>query len=468
MPGGRINLRLAAVSGPRGLPAFSALLGLLALLMAGCDYWDNLTEPKAVDKGGLSVVIVDAWTGNTLAGATCGDSGKKWTQKADGAGRFARADMETGPLSLVCSSEHYLNRRLEVSVKAGKVASATVAMARKGGEDWYREDATREVALEVAENNGRFPGPMRLQAHPADTAGIFRYEWTSTHHGNLSGKTGSSISLNTDPQPVDKDTLEITLGLRVMATLADTTYEVGRTSGRVYLQRNQLPAIAFFGNIEDSIKVGCREETDVFRFGLIASDPDGECRSVSITNSDTTSSLGKVQSIRACSQGEVLEFPLKGHASGLGVSLTLKNRLKIRVTDDNGQYQDTVVDFETYSTLPQKISLEQEEVPEKNFPDTSLKFRIKSGSGNSGFSKLFLDWKDGQKDTLYLASSRIESFDRSFVHSFRNPGLYEVEARIIDKCDDTSKVTLIVPVVANQAPAYTGAALPSDLWPNKP
>lgn len=446
MPGARINFRQAAGSGSRSR---LVLLGMLVLLGAGCDYWDNLTDPKIVDKGGLGVVVLDAWTGDSLQFATCGDSSGSWSQRADGAGRIARPDMPTGTHTILCKCTGYFDRISKVDVKPGNAGAVKVTMARMGGDYWYPED-NRRVSIRMLDGNFRFPGKMLLQAYPVDSAGIFQYEWTSSLHSNLAGFTESALPLFTPLQSAE--TVEVTVSLRIRATLNATTYEVGTDSQVFILNRNQLPTILLQGNFQDSIKVGCKIDP-YLNFGLNTWDPDGVCQSVTLISTDPTSSLGLINETRSCGQGQSVAFPIKAHASGIGVPLTRENYLIVRVADDNDQYKDDTVHFTTFSSQPPNISLEQVDATDKNLPNAPLKFHVQSGGGNSGFDTLLIDWKDGQIQAIPLAAKRIEgSFSDSIEHAFTRVGTYAVEASMIDKCNNRSTAVLTVPVVENRLP----------------
>lgn len=456
----------AGAPGLRGLLAVPALLGMLALLAAGCEYLDNLTETKTPDKGDLSVLVVDAWTGETLQLASCGDASGSWSERADGTGHVAKPGLTTGTHDILCSCTGYFERTYKVDVKLAGTGTTTVSLARMGGDFWYPEER-RRVSFELLDGNLRFPGKMRLQAYPADSTGIFQYDWTSSYHKNLAGFTKSILSLSTPTQTAD--TLEVALTLRVRATLAGRTYDVGNDSQVFVIKRNQLPTLTISRDVQDSIKVGCG--TKYLSFVLYTKDPDGICQSVNLISNDPTSSLGVINETRSCGQGDPVLLQLKAHSSIPGLALSRENALIVRVADDN-EYRDSVITLTTFSVLPQEINLVQADTVPENFAQTPLRFRIQASGGNSGFDSLLIDWKDGSKpDTINLAPGHFESsYDKFFMHTFSEPGTYEVQATLIDKCDSASSTTLIVPISPKQLPMADLAApggIPAA-WPVRP
>lgn len=428
-PGGRIL----------GLAAAWACLG------SGCEYWDNFFQTKEPDQVDLVLSLKDAWTGEALPWASCSLDGV--IANADAEGRITFPATATGTRTPECSCEYFHGRKVKLDAGPGR-ARFDVRMARKGFEDWYPGVPERQVRIDRHGGNLRFPGRMLVQAFPADTAPIFRYTWTSNAHGGLP----SLRSLPVESAPLDRDFQQIVLTLTVTATLADTTYEVGKSTQSYLLARNQPPILsvgAFSLAGPERVGTGCEDKN--LRIGFTASDPDGDSCRVRLV-SPAASPLGRIDTSMACGY-LFMTLPLQPHDGPPDVPTTREGVLEIQVRDENQGERDTAFQVGTYSNLHPLIRLEQVDAREKNRTYEFLRFHLFAKDRDAAMKSLVVDWKDGTREQYsptFLSSH--DSLDRILTHSYTKAGTYDVEASVSDGCGVTSRQTLRVAVEDNAVP----------------
>lgn len=429
------------------------LLGLAAawaLLGSGCDYWRNLTEPKKAEKVDIILSLKDAWTGEALASARCAVDGAE-AVNADAEGRIHFPAASTGRKSVACTCASFHERALTLEALPDQ-GRFDVPMARMGGEHWYPDDPTRQVRIEVDSGNLIFPGDLVIGGLPGDTSGkLFQYAWTSTHHTGL--RSLAKVPVRTGPQP--GDLVEFTLHLTVTATLAGRTYEVGTDSQSFTLAKNRPPIVkaTFTPAPPDTLRVGagCQEQTA--NLGLMALDPDGDCR-VRVHSRVAASPLGIIDTTAVCHQNLQFVFPIASHEGWPDRSFPSNGTLQVDVYDGNGGKAETTLTVSTISNQHPYIEIEQLDAKPYNLTDQWMKFRIFARDRDTkNMQVVKVDWKNGEAVTYYNARLKGKDFLEDTLQTiWRQPGAYSVEARVEDACGVAHTDTLSIELVDNKVP----------------
>lgn len=434
----------------RALPlrALAAATAAAALLSgAGCDYLDNLTNDKTLDKGGLSVTVIDAWTREPIAGATCSGEGIAEVP-TDGGGKAGWVGLPTGVREIHCRHPSYFPRTGQADLPASGLDSMRVELARDP-KDWYPDIPGRRVTIGHDSGNYRFPGAFRLKATPDQSGGIFRYEWSCSHAGirPAGNKDSWQVALPGWTDPL----VRLSFALKVTATLAGRTYVVDSAEYAFDASRNMPPVITvgtYSFKDQAEIRVGCNASQDNIRLSFQTHDPDGDCRKVTLKSSARSTSVS-LDTTLSCGATGLLTFPLKSH-SGLPDAVERReNEIIITAMDDNGETATDTLRLTTVSNLHPGVLIERLNPTDKTYEDTKLEFQVRAWDRDAGFLDfLEVDWGDGQKETRPSFSHFTpDTALRTFSHFYMDSGRYEITARVRERCGavaDSMKLTMIV------------------------
>lgn len=435
-----------------------ASIASLALLAAGCDYWRNLVDDKAVTHTTVSITVKDAWTGEGLPYADCVDTARHLYQSADSAGTILIPEAATGPYRMTCSRESYST--VEIQFDAGaKDISLGIQLARRGGRDWYPMDSSRQVRAELI-GNTRVPANFMLRAWPARTDGTLRYSWAFARHPQLNRDQASSLAFKPELAPklesIASDSLEDTVTLKVRAHLyAIPEYDVDSVKIPILWMRNKKPRLEISTNNRTDAIVGCPDDGS-FTVSVSASDPDGQCLSVRVENTDSNSTLGPRTIVQSCNQKQIA-IPLTDSMSARQIPWRDPlNRFLVTATDDNNQTHDTEFTIRTTPHQRPTIGIYQNDSMAFSIANYPVRFRITAVDSNASLERLKVDWGDGSKPLDYGFPAGTGPLNADFTHPYSVPGNYFVHASIINACGTVSTSALpglnYVHVQANDTP----------------
>lgn len=432
---------------------------LACLLGSGCDYWKNLTGSKTPDRGTLSIQVTDEWTREPLPGASCRQAGRRDSLQVDAHGAYARPDMPTGRYRLTCRAPGYRDREVEVDVRPGAMQHYPVQLGRKA-EDWYPDNPERSISLRYSSGSLRFPGRIQLAATPADTSGLFSYEWTALWAGGTETvKNTDTPSLWMQTPDLDGETAEVRFRLQVSAKLGGENYPLAPREETFYFARNKKPEIRIDAPRGKLIKLGCVEANYDYTVLLSAIDPDGGCQSFSIFSKGTTSSLGPLDiRMNSCPFQQPFTFRLAPFPSVPkdAPPLRRQNELLFRAVDDDGAAVEETFSFETFTNSAPRISITPVRPPEILYPHDTLTFRIDAEDTDGTLHGLTLDWdtEDGPVTyPLYLTGSG--QYEKQFNRiAWKTPGKHDIVATVTDGCSITSD-TLTLQLQENRVPKLT-------------
>lgn len=441
------------MKGRRLLPAAA----LAALLAGGCDYLDNLFEEKRLDKASLTLRVEDAWLGHGLKGTECDAPGFP-ALPADEEGYIRWQEVPTGEYTITCTSPGYYPRRLPVYLGAGKSQADTLGLARRG-DDWYPGNPFAQPKIIFMGPTSHFPGKVKFTAYPFDTARpeIFQYEWSTSQGRPDLIKQGANLTAVLDSFPEPQ--VEIGFGLRVKATLADTTYPVGIDSQSFLFDPNKPPRISLSYDTGNVIKVGCEDAGDAMGLVVSAFDQDGECQEIRITSREQESlNFGTLNLSFKCNLTQPIFIPVKPHGGLPASPETHANTLYLTAEDDNGRTSTVTAHLKTISNLHPVIELKHEDAPPRVFANTLQSFQIKAWDRDARVHSVDMDWGDGKHTPLSFQETPLDTIRWRFTHRFDSAGSYTVVAKAEDGCNDSDSAPLTFTVYNNNPPTVKARA----------
>lgn len=348
------------------------------LLASGCDYWRNLVDERTVTRHRLDIKVFDVWTLEPLADAECRDKERGAYPRTPDNGLITVPEAETGHYEITCTHSQYLDFRSTFKLSS-KGVQAEIAMARKGGKDWYPDDLDRQVQINYPPSTTpwtsiRFPSKFAIASQPNDPRGRFRYIWSFSQSPALNRDRDSrkvedtfyAMDASVDEVKEGKDTLTLIVLSGINGGGKAEEYEVGRVTKVFDWIRNKPPV--FIDTLttkltrENQFKVGCVGTRDhrPFRFNLAATDPDpdGKCTHMRIFTRDSNSSLGKINMVINDCDFHTLQFPLRNvfDFPDALTSQEMVNTIYATAYDDN--FESTMVssEFITHSNIIPQVS----------------------------------------------------------------------------------------------------------------
>ncbi|MBW8887290.1 MAG: hypothetical protein JF616_05960 [Fibrobacteres bacterium] len=464
-----------------------AAAAAVLLAAGGCDYWDNLVDNKTLSRADLEVKVVDAWTGEALAGASCMDSSQSVSAITDEQGVFRIVAGPTGQYAFTCGHEWYFDSVASVHLtKAG--AHAVARLARRGLADWYPPaEIIRKVGIPRPDGGVvRFPLDLDWQATPADTNGRFRYEWTFLHTDRLShGRWVDHVQLDPEsysPRFRPRASTETgvqpgpdTVILKVYSLMAMSKsggYLVGIDTMPFEWVRNIKPYAQFDASERARyIRAGC----DRAGIRLIepvhfkADDSDGGCDSIRLWTINAPT-LRTMDTLLSCTVvpghdfAKVEIIPPRPDAQG-GLpnsdnSTDYYNLLAIEITDKNGEKAKDTLTLRTHTNVPPTgwARLLDPNPTSTYLEGDPLTFEVHGHDTDGGIERIDLFWT--RKDETTLAANPWFNPEPSptatsqWTQQFTTAGQYDSKGWIIDDCEDSIPVPVpSFTVVKNTPPS---------------
>jgi hypothetical protein len=448
----------------RRSPARTSISGALALacaglLIAGCDYWKNLTEEKTRDKAAsLTILALDVFTKDTLR-VSCTEPEQGFSDSSADSAVIFHPDAPTGRYTLHCSASGdsaYYECSKTFDVRPGAQTRVIMEMARKGGELWY---PNLRVEAKPGSLRYRVPETVSVVVTPyAAGDSLFRYQWSSAYHVDLNLTTLQntlSIPLRKEdigPQRLTLDVWATPPGIEPYLVGSDTILDredfVRNIPPRFFLEEG---GAAF--TPDHFYKVGCGEVPLVFRYNAL--DPDGNC-SVRFVSLDSNSSLGRLDTTIGCSNKNTLQInlPLRTPLQPERLPTKLTEHLSVGVKDDNGERYDTVLTFPIAIARPPSYFRFERVSRKVQFVKIPVEIRFVGHDSDAPFSLLHVNWGDSTELPPIYVNRNNDLLD-SARHSYMAPGTYSVRASVTDECGSTAGPLLLDPitVIDNTKPA---------------
>jgi hypothetical protein len=454
-------VRLAKAAG-------TAAAAVLLAGAGGCDYWNNLVEEKTAARADLEVKVIDAWTGEPLAGAACRDSLRGASATADDQGVFRIEGASTGQYEFTCGHPWYFDGAAKAHLTKNG-AHAIVKLARKGLSDWYR-DSSRTVAIPLPRNGSvRIPLDLDWGATPWDTTGKFRYEWTFLHSPRLNlGQSRGDEPL--DPKAYSprfrrraSQDMGIQAGpdtaiLKVYSLLdgSRSGYLVGSDTVPFEWVQNRKPYIRFLDQWKSEVrqyKVGCANELPSPPIvGLKAGDSDGVCASLRFRSLSAPSLSIDTPMACVASPNYVYRVPLRfqrpsvpGEQNEIG-QYVYDNTFIAEITDDNGEKAwDTLLIQTKTNAAPKVVTARLPSGRASYLQSEPVTFEVKGKDTDGPIKRLELSWTGdsgvGGFDVWENPDPAFgDSLGYRFTESFSQPGVVTWQARVIDACNDTGSM----------------------------
>jgi len=441
-----------------------AAAAAVLLAAGGCDYWDNLVDNKTLTRADLELKVVDAWTDEALAGASCRDSLQSVSITTDEKGVFRIVAGATGQYAFTCSHEWYFDSVVNVHLtKEG--AHVVAKLARRGLADWYPQaEVFRQVGIPRPDGSViRFPLDLDWQATPTDTTGRFRYEWTFLHTDRLNhGRWVDHIQLDPEsysprfrPRASTETGVQAgpdTVILKVYSLMAMSQtggYLVGTDSMPFEWVRNIKPVIHFkapFDSNPPTFKVGCGNEAVFARVNIQGSDSDGQCAKIEFwTPNGNAPSVGKIDTILSCEEPSHSIRLRLTRPPGSDGSEEYENTLFAEITDNNGEKGRDSVTFKTYTNSLPRGGGFIVNPRDAYFVGDPITFEVHGKDTDGGIQQLEIQWTNPSPSDDSTISVPWESpnfpFNDSEAHSFTNifskPGKYLSVGKAIDNCGDS-------------------------------
>lgn len=465
-----------------------------ALLAAsGCDYWDNLVDGKAYSRADLEVKVVDAWTGDTLAGAPCRDSVQGVSGTSDEQAIFRIIAGATGQYNITCSHPWYYDGGVSVHLtKAG--AHAVAKLARRGEpENWY-QDPERQVHISPSiDGPMRFPTKLDWQATPWDTTRHFRYEWDfksakSLSHGHLNHDEqldSASFSphfraLATAEKVAHDGPDTVVLTVYSLMNGGQAGYPVGSASMPFQWVRNRKPYVRF-DPIERTryIRAGCKKSYSLYEYvHFEAGDSDGRCDTVRF-RTKTAPTLRMKDTLLTCTDDH-LYYPkveiiapgpnAEGAQNGDG-SYDFLNSLSVEITDDNGEKAQDTITLRTHTNVPPTGSILIPFQRQTYFVGDPITFQIQGHDTDGSIQRMELLWKRNDETAAtgdpWFTPNPSHADTNRWIESFSTPGIYNPVGWVVDDCQDSTPVSGTgFTIVKNTPPSITIRNLTSDPTPS--
>ncbi len=426
---------------PRLLPAAAAIAGLLA---AGCDYWRNLVDTKAVTVVPLRIQVRDAFTGKPLEEAHCTDSARGIDFTTDSTGDFAMEDAGTGSYDLLCNTKWYYDRTMHFDLR-GNGGTFPMGLARRGGDQWYPEDPGKKIRALEMPSQFRTPLTFKITAYPPVDNGTFRYEWTFANNPRFNqyfaresaGK--SFFILIADPAKVFEGPDVLTL--RVKSRLAGhEEYLVDSASIAVNWTRNVLPTLKLSANREQ-IRVGCGPIGDSISIGFEADDSDGHCDSVVFQAMDSASAFGRIYERRNCNDPRRFVLHPKNIFGGSREEiLTANEKLFVSVYDDNKEHTDSTMSFTVTSNSLPTVSSGKASRGTIFFTNEPVSYWIAAKDSDGPVYDRFINWGDGEEPKVDLKQDNVHFLLDTLTHAYQYPkDSVIVRAGVVDNCGDVNE-----------------------------
>lgn len=423
--------RNAAGARRRGALALAA-----CLLAAGCDYWKNLTDGKAADKSAsLTVVALDLFKGDTLRVA-CADTAVGFTDSTGVGDSLFVSDPPTGRYRLHCrptADTLYYESISNFDMVPGGSQKIVVRLARKGGDAWYPD---LKPYIDIGSPLFRVPEPVTLTGFPIDSKdSLYRYEWSVRRRGDLT-KTTKAPAYNV--QLLRADSGEQDFVLKVWAAVPGREpYVIGSDSIQQAFFLNQTPVFTLGPgfNPDHAYKVSCDENALVLSY--VASDPDGACNTVLFSSLSATSSLAKLDTALECFNDveEVVSFPLIVPPQPDRLPGKVPDRLRIRVSDDNGEFTDTILNFKIAINKAPSLFKFDVESKKVQFTHRDVNIHFTVHDSDSPIANLRIKWEnDTSKAVTVTPPNLLNELEYGVSHAYDAPGVYAVSASVTDAC----------------------------------
>jgi hypothetical protein len=433
-----------------------------ALLAAGCDYWNNLVDDKALTRAPLRIKVTDALTNWNMYPTKCKDPDRGLDIPTDEAGEIFLPNAGTGPYSITCYTPWgYYEKNVKFDLTSAG-ANLFIKMARMGGkENWYKDDTLRQVRIRNQFDTIRFPSIFQMSAYPEDPEHkLLHFIWKFSKATHLDRDEFSSIAntniydmnSGTNDADIGPDTLTLTVLSLLNGTSKDEIYEVGTYKRAFTWVRNLLPKFEItLLSKTDSVGVGC-PDSQPLSIGFEAFDPDGECKSVTFsTRKATTSSLGKIDTVFDCDYKKIVVFPMKNTFNALShdYSFGLGNTLYISVMDDNFKTFDTSIQISTKTNILPNVTASIVGLPAVVFLNEEVKVKYQVADSNHPVREVLTRWGDGEN---FHGQTRIDYASQEELTHIVNdtishyyteqspPEGYTVQVTATDPCLDTSHV----------------------------
>jgi hypothetical protein len=418
----------------------------VCLLASACDYWHNLVGEKTITKTRLALVVRDAWTRDPISGAECGDESRSLRSASDGQGRIEVPDAGTGAYAVTCSAQYYYpaSKPFAVGVAGAEV---TVYLARRGGSEWYPDDTARQIRFPASAPLIRFPGHVRIATLPADSIGIFRYEWSFRENPRFNqpitaAKPGvPNLDLVIDPRqaPVPEAD-EATVVVYADLLGPDSLYVVGTYTMNFAWVRNKLPTFTLINTPPKFPHVGCQLDQPL-SVHFSAMDSDGTCEKVVFFTRDSNSSLGPVHVEKQCSDKKSVPFPLTNavDAKGRDQPDTVDNKLYVEVWDDNQESRLDSITFQTIDNVLPAANGGRVNPRPAYFRNSEVRAWIEGLDADGPVYEFQIDWGDGTpRISPPLKDDNTHSLRDTVSHVYRDTGTYTITNYVFDNCPDTA------------------------------
>ncbi len=469
-----------------------AAAAAVLLAAGGCDYWDNLVDNKTLTRADLEVKVVDAWTGEALAGAACRDSLQAVTATTDEQGVFRLLAGATGQYAITCSHEWYYDGAVNIHLtRAG--AHAVAKLARRGeAENWYPE-LYRQVHIPRPDEGVRFPTDLDWQVMPFDTTRHFRYEWTfrvakALNHGHLNRDEqldSESFSPRFRTRATEEKGVQEGMDTAILTVYSllnggQTGYPVGSDTMPFAWIRNIKPNVKLDSGMRlRYIQAGC-DKPGIRHFESIhfaAGDPDGGCDSIRFwtINAPTVQTL---DTLLPCSGNQIAKIqmiPPRPGADGIpnpDGSYDYYDLFSIEITDKNGEKAQDTLTLRTHNNIPPSGwgRLLDPNPTSTYLEGDSLAFEVQGHDTDGGVERMDLIWTRDKVTTIpadpWFTPNESHNSTYQWTESF-TAGSYSSEAWIIDNCEDSIPATILpnFTVVKNTPPLFVISRLISPTSP---
>lgn len=429
------------------------------LLASGCDYWRNLVDDKSITRQRLDIKVFDVWTLKPLADAECRDKERGAYPRTPDNGLITVPEAETGHYEITCTHSQYLEFRSTFKLSSQGV-QAEIAMARKGGKDWYPDDHDRQVQIEYPVGGFwtdiRYPSSFQIPSLPKDSANQFRYIWMFSQspalnrYGDSELRASHIYNLDADIDEVKtgRDTLTLIVMSRLNGKGSGGEYEVGRVSKVFDWVRNRPPVFDTISDMsEQRFKVGCPGSTEnrVFRFFFFAKDPDGgRCMGVRVSTRDTNTSLGTVNTFfNDCNRRTVI-LPLKSTfyaPSAVSIESTM-SVLYLTAFDDNGDSTVEELKIRTYSNYIPKVTASISGAPTVVYVRDEVKLDYLATDEDGPIMRIITNWgKADAENEHFVFNNPMEILgpvEGTDTHIYSTPSPperpYDVTVSVQDRC----------------------------------